>query len=188
MLAASGAVQIYFLAATQIASFWPSGIAWLDYAERVMQLPLGLMAALGSSLLAAHSPGAIGPARRRPSPPRRTGRSKQPSALPAGRRRPLDPARPMSAALFERGAFESSDAEGTALVLAALGLGLPFATVAKVLSQSPVRLRFLARGAHGHRRRPCPTVAAALALAWPLGPPGSRSGSASAVSAMRARW
>ena len=137
VLAASGAVQIFFLAATQIASFWPSGIAWLYYAERVMQLPLGLMAALGSSLLL-------------PELARRY-RAGEMQAIAAAQNRALEAAlllslpaaaalvilaRPMSAVLFERGAFESSDAEGTALVLAALSLGLPFATVAKVLSQS----------------------------------------------------
>jgi putative peptidoglycan lipid II flippase len=73
VLVASGAMQLFMLAATQIASFWPSGVSWLYYAERVMQLPLGLMAALGSCL---NSPAGIRRERRGPSWRRRTGRWK----------------------------------------------------------------------------------------------------------------
>jgi len=173
VLAASGAVQIFFLAATQIASFWPSGIAWLYYAERVMQLPLGLMAALGSSLLL-------------PELARRY-RAGEMQAIAAAQNRALEAAlllslpaaaalvilaRPMSAVLFERGAFESSDAEGTALVLAALSLGLPFATVAKVLSQSLFACGSLRAALMAAIAGLVLTVAGALALAWPLGPTG----------------
>ena len=50
-LVASGAVQLFVLVGTQVASFWPSGVSWLYYADRVMQLPLGFMAALASSVL-----------------------------------------------------------------------------------------------------------------------------------------
>ena len=81
-------------------------------------------------------------------------------------------ARPMSAVLFERGAFESSDAEGTALVLAALSLGLPFATVAKVLSQSLFACGSLRAALMAAIAGLVLTVAGALALAWPLGPTG----------------
>ena len=50
-LVASGAVQLFVLVGTQVASFWPSAVSWLYYADRVVQLPLGLMAALASSVL-----------------------------------------------------------------------------------------------------------------------------------------
>src|SRR5690606_38755889 len=49
---------------------------------------------------------------------------------------------PIASVLFERGAFDAADARGTALVLGALSLGLPFATAGKVLSQT-----LFARGA-----------------------------------------
>jgi putative peptidoglycan lipid II flippase len=173
VLVASGAVQIFFLAATQIASFWPSGVSWLYYAERVMQLPLGLMAALGSSLLLPEL------ARRHQAGELR--------ALVAAQNRALETAlllslpasaalvilaRPISTVLFERGAFEASDAEGTALVLMGLSLGLPFATAAKVLSQT-----LFARGSLRSALAAAlvglgVTVAASLLLAWPLGPTG----------------
>jgi putative peptidoglycan lipid II flippase len=173
VLVASGAVQIFFLAATQIASFWPSGVSWLYYAERVMQLPLGLMAALGSSLLLPelarhHQAGEVG-------------------ALVTAQNRALEVAlllslpasaalfilaRPMSTVLFERGAFEASDAEGTALVLMGLSLGLPCATAAKVLSQALFACGSLRAALAAAAVGLGATLAASLILAWLLGPVG----------------
>ncbi|MBA1155148.1 murein biosynthesis integral membrane protein MurJ [Microvirga mediterraneensis] len=173
VLVASGAMQIFILAATQIASFWPSGVSWLYYAERVMQLPLGLMAALGSGLLLPEL------ARRH--------RAGETRAVVAAQNRALEVAlllalpasaalivlaRPMSSVLFERGAFQSSDAEGTALVLMALSAGLPFATAAKVLSQTLFARGSLKVVLAAAMLGLALTVAASLLLAWPLGPTG----------------
>ncbi|MXQ11891.1 murein biosynthesis integral membrane protein MurJ [Microvirga makkahensis] len=142
-LFASGAVQLFVLAGTQVASFRPSGISWLYYAERVMQLPLGLMAALGASVLLPEL------ARRH--------RAGETAAIVSAQHRALEMALllavpagaalmilclPITTVLFERGAFLPADSEGTARVLAALSLGLPFATAGKVLSQT-----LFARGA-----------------------------------------
>ncbi len=173
VLAASGAVQIYFLAATQIASFWPSGVSWLYYAERVMQLPLGLMAGLSAGLLLPEL------ARRHQAGEKQALVTAQNRALevalllalPAGAAL-LILGRPISIVLFERGAFESSDAEGTALVLMALSLGLPFATVAKVLSQTLFACGSLRAALAAAGFGLAVTVAGALLLAWPLGPAG----------------
>jgi putative peptidoglycan lipid II flippase len=173
VLAASGAVQLFILAAAQIASFWPSGVSWLYYAERVMQLPLGLMAALGSSLLLPEL------ARRH--------QAGQTQAIVTAQNRALEVAlllalpasaalivlaRPMSRVLFERGAFQASDAEGTALVLVALSLGLPFATGAKVLSQTLFARGSLKAALAATVLGLALTVAASLLLAWPFGPTG----------------
>jgi len=173
VLAASGAVQVFLLAATQIASFWPSGVSWLYYAERVMQLPLGLVAALGSSLLL-------------PELARRYGADAT-DDLVAAQNRALDVAlllalpaaaallvlaRPVSTVLFERGAFDAADAEGTARVLMALSLGLPFATVAKVLSQTLFACGSLRAALAAAFAGLGATVAGGLLLAWPLGPVG----------------
>ncbi|MBQ0823653.1 murein biosynthesis integral membrane protein MurJ [Microvirga sp. HBU67558] len=173
VLAASGAVQLFLLAATQIASFWPSGVSWLYYAERVMQLPLGLMAALGSSLLLPEL------ARRH--------RAGEIQAVVAAQNRAIEVslmlalpasaaliilAGPMSRVLFERGAFGSSDAEGTAVVLMALSVGLPFATAAKVLSQTLFARGSLKAAVAAAGFGLAVTVVAALALAWPFGPAG----------------
>jgi putative peptidoglycan lipid II flippase len=142
-LVASGAVQLFVLAGTQVASFWPSAISWLYYAERVVQLPLGLIAALGASVLLPEL------ARRH--------RQGETTAIIDAQHRALEVALllalpasaalailgyPITVVLFERGAFTASDAQGAAWVLAALSLGLPFATLGKVLSQT-----LFARGA-----------------------------------------
>ncbi len=142
-LVASGAVQLFVLAGTIVASFWPSAISWLYYADRVMQLPLGLMAALGSSVLlpelarhhhAGETKAIIGSQHRALEMALLL-------ALPASAAL-LILSFPITRVLFERGAFLASDTQGTALVLAALSLGLPFATAGKVLSQT-----LFARGA-----------------------------------------
>ncbi|MBF9196547.1 murein biosynthesis integral membrane protein MurJ [Microvirga terrestris] len=173
VLVASGAVQIYFLAATQIASFWPSGVSWLYYAERVMQLPLGLIAGLSASLLLPEL------ARRHQAGERQALVTAQNRALevavllalPAGTALFIL-ARPISTVLFERGAFVSTDAEGTALVLMALSLGLPFATLAKVLSQTLFALNSVRTALAAFGLGLAMTVTASLLLAWPFGPTG----------------
>ena len=173
VLVASGAMQLFMLAATQIASFWPSGVSWLYYAERVMQLPLGLMAAVGSSLLLPEL------ARRHQAGETRAIVAAQNRALEVALLLALPAsaalfilARPMSSVLFERGAFQSSDAEGTALVLMALSVGLPFATAAKVLSQTLFARGSLRAALAAAIFGLALTVATSVALAWPLGPTG----------------
>jgi putative peptidoglycan lipid II flippase len=173
VLVASGAMQLFILAATQVASFWPSGVSWLYYGERVMQLPLGLMAALGSSLLLPEL------ARRHQAGETQAIVAAQNRALAVALLLALPAsaalfilARPMSSVLFERGVFESSDAEGTALVLMALSVGLPFATAAKVLSQTLFARGSLRAALTAAILGLALTVAAALPLAWPLGPTG----------------
>ncbi|MBF9233153.1 murein biosynthesis integral membrane protein MurJ [Microvirga alba] len=136
-LVASGAAQLFILVGTQIASFWPSGVSWLYYADRVVQLPVGLMAALGSSVLLPEL-----------ALRHRTGEA---NGIIAAQNRALEIAlllalpacvalgilaEPVASVLFARGAFTASDAQGTALVLMGLSLGLPFATLGKVLSQT----------------------------------------------------
>jgi putative peptidoglycan lipid II flippase len=136
-LAASGAAQLIILAGTQVASFVPSGLSWVYYAERLFQLPLGFVgAAVGTVLLpevaARHATGERG-------------------AVVAAQNRALDGgllialpaavalallARPIVSVLFERGAFGPEDTLATAAVLAGLAAGLPFAVVGKVLSQT----------------------------------------------------
>ncbi|MCB8819262.1 murein biosynthesis integral membrane protein MurJ [Microvirga rosea] len=136
-LVASGAVQLFVLAGTQVASFWPSGVSWLYYAERVMQLPLGLMAALAASVLlpelaSRHRDGgtdAVVVAQNRALALALF------LALPAAAALVIL-AEPISTVLFQRGAFDPQDARGTALVLMGLSAGLPFATAGKVLSQT----------------------------------------------------
>jgi putative peptidoglycan lipid II flippase len=136
-LMASGAPQLFVLVGTQVASFWSSGVSWLYYADRVMQLPLGFMAALASSVLL-------------PELARRF-RSGNAVTIVAAQNRAIGSAllmavpasialvmlaEPITVVLFRRGAFDDADAAGTALVLAGLSLGLAPATLAKVFSQT----------------------------------------------------
>ena len=81
-------------------------------------------------------------------------------------------ARPISTVLFEGGAFGSADTEGTALVLMALSLGMPFATVGKVLSQTLFALNSVRTALAAFGLGLAVTVTASLLLAWPLGPTG----------------
>ncbi|WP_414472528.1 murein biosynthesis integral membrane protein MurJ [Microvirga sp. M2] len=172
-LVASGAVQLFLLAGTQMASFWPSGISWLYYADRVMQLPLGLMAALGASVLLPELA--------------RHHRAGETDAIVSAQHRALEMALllalpasaallilafPVTVVLFERGAFQPSDSEGTARVLAALSLGLPFATAAKVLSQTLFARGALRKTVAGAVLGIVTTVAGGALLASFWGPPG----------------
>ncbi|NIX75582.1 murein biosynthesis integral membrane protein MurJ [Microvirga terricola] len=136
-LVASGAAQLFILVGTQIASFFPSGVSWLYYADRVVQLPVGLVAALGASVLlpeiALRHRG--GDAKAIIAAQNRALEIALLLALPACAALAIL-AEPIAAVLFERGAFTPADTKGTALVLMGLSLGLPFATLGKVLSQT----------------------------------------------------
>jgi putative peptidoglycan lipid II flippase len=136
-LAASAASQLMIVAATQVASFTPSAVSWLYYAERLFQLPLGFVGvAVGLVLLpemAARE--AAGDRVRFLEAQNRALEAALLLALPAALALGLL-ALPIASVLFERGAFGPEDSVGTALTLAGLSLGLPFAAVGKVLSQS----------------------------------------------------
>lgn len=132
----AGVMQINLLIGTLIASLLPTGaIAYLYYADRIYQLPLGVIGvAMGTALL-----------------PRLSRSLKNGDAADASRalNRGLELALfltlPAAVALavipeaivtvlFERGAFTAEDAQATGLVLAAYAFGLPAFVLVKVLS------------------------------------------------------
>ena len=183
-MAASGAAQLIILAGSQVASFVPAALSWVYYAERLFQLPLGLVgAAVGIVLLpevaARHATG-----------DRSSVVDAQNRALEAGLLLACPAAvalamlsRPMIAVLFERGAFGPEDTAGTAAVLAGVAAGLPFAAVGKVLTQTffgghDVRTPLLA-GVVGV----VVALAATALLAQALGPLGIGLGIASGFAA-----
>jgi putative peptidoglycan lipid II flippase len=136
-LVAGAAAQLFVLVGTQAASFLPSGLSWLYYADRIAQLPLGIIAsAAGVVLLPELAAGlALG---RRPAVIASQNRAIEMAlliALPASVALACL-ATPVTAVLFERGAFGPEDSRGTAAALFGLSLGLPFAVVGKVLSQT----------------------------------------------------
>jgi putative peptidoglycan lipid II flippase len=135
-LLAAGATQFILLAALQAASYNPSAVSHLHYADRLFQLPLGLIGvAVGVVLLpkiaAQLRAGDSGGFRDA------TSRALEGSlllALPAGAAL-LILAEPIVGVLLERGAFTARDRMETAAMLAGLSVGLPFAVAAKVLGQ-----------------------------------------------------
>ena len=131
---AGGVVQVNLLIGRQVASFFDGAIAWLSYADRLYQLPLGVIGiAIGVVLL--------------PDLSRRLQADDTPGgkdALSRATEMSLTLAVPAAVALlvipltlvsvlFERGAFDADDAAATALACAVYGLGLPAFVMQKVL-------------------------------------------------------
>lgn len=132
---AGGITQFNILIGTIIASIQESAVSFLYYADRIYQLPLGVVGiAIGVVLLPDLS---------------RSLRSGDDAAVSASQNRSLEfallltlPASvalfvvpgPIIQVLFERGAFTAADTEATALALAAFAWGLPAFVMIKVFS------------------------------------------------------
>jgi len=132
---AGGITQFNILIGTIIASMQESAVSFLYYADRIYQLPLGVVGiAIGVVLLPDLS---------------RSLRSGDDAAVSASQNRSLEfallltlPASvalfvvpvPIVQVLFERGAFTADDTEATALALAAFAWGLPAFVLIKVFS------------------------------------------------------
>jgi putative peptidoglycan lipid II flippase len=153
-LLAGGVVQINLLVGRQVASFFDGAIAWLSIADRLYQLPLGVVGiAVGVVLLPDLS-------RRLRAEDREGGRTAFNRAgeftlalsLPAAVALVVIPL-PLTSVLFERGAFSADDARATALAVAIYGVGLPAFVLQKVLqplyfaredTRTPFRLALVA--------------------------------------------
>ncbi len=123
---AGGVVQINLLVGRQVASFFEGAVAWLNYADRLYQLPLGVVGiAIGVVLLPDLS-------RRLRADDEAGGRDAFNRAseislaltVPAAVALMVIPL-PLVSVLFERGEFTSDDTAATALAVAVYGLGLP---------------------------------------------------------------
>ncbi len=134
-LLAGGVVQINLMVGRQVGSFFDGAVAWLSYADRLYQLPLGVVGiAIGVVLL--------------PDLSRRLKAGDGSGGRDAINRAPeLTLALTLPAAvalmgipveivrvLFERGAFVAADTWPTALAVAVYGAGLPAFVMQKVLS------------------------------------------------------
>ncbi|MGB3146639.1 MAG: murein biosynthesis integral membrane protein MurJ, partial [Paracoccaceae bacterium] len=131
---AGGVVQINLLVGRQVGSFFDGAIAWLSYADRLYQLPLGVVGiAIGVVLL--------------PDLSRRLKADDLPGSrhafcraaefalfltLPAAVALMVISV-PLISVLFQRGAFTAADTGPTALALAIYGAGLPAFVLQKVL-------------------------------------------------------
>lgn len=131
---AGGVVQINLLVGRQVASFFDGAIAWLSYADRLYQLPLGVVGiAVGIVLLPDLS-------RRLQAGDTEGGREAYNRAMelslaltiPAAVALIVVPI-PLVEVLFERGAFTTDDTAATALAVAVYGLGLPAFVMQKAL-------------------------------------------------------
>ena len=131
---AGGVVQINLLIGRQIASQFDGAIAWLNYADRLYQLPLGVVAiAIGVVLLPDLS-------RKLEANDTVGGRDAFNRAtelslaltIPASVALIVIPL-PLISVLFQRGAFAFTDAQATAWAVAIYGLGLPAFVLQKTL-------------------------------------------------------
>jgi putative peptidoglycan lipid II flippase len=131
---AGGVVQINLLVGRQVGSFFDGAIAWLTNADRLYQLPLGVVGiAIGIVLLPDIS-------RRLKAGDTDGGRHAYNRAtefalfltVPAAVALVVA-AYPLISVLFKRGAFLQADVGPTALALAIYGVGLPAFVLQKVL-------------------------------------------------------
>jgi putative peptidoglycan lipid II flippase len=131
---AGGVVQINLLVGRQVGSFFDGAIAWLSFADRLYQLPLGVVGiAVGVVLLPDLSrrlrAGDTDGGRDALS---RAGEISMALTIPAAVALVVIPV-PIVAVLFQRGAFGADDTAATALALAVYGAGLPAFVLQKVL-------------------------------------------------------
>jgi putative peptidoglycan lipid II flippase len=132
---AGGVMQINLLVGRQVGSFFDGAVAWLAYADRLYQLPLGVVgAAIGVVLLPdlARRLGA-GDAQGGRDAVNRAAEFTLALTLPAAVALVLIPG-PIVSVLFERGAFAPADSAATALAVAVYGAGLPAFVLQKVIS------------------------------------------------------
>ncbi len=131
---AGGVVQVNLLIGRQVASWFDGAVAWLSYADRLYQLPLGVVGiAIGVVLLpdlsrrlrAEDTEGSRNAFNR-------AGEMALALTVPAAVALCVIPL-PLVSVLFERGAFDAVDAEATALAVAVYGAGLPAFVLQKVL-------------------------------------------------------
>ncbi|MEO1641460.1 MAG: murein biosynthesis integral membrane protein MurJ [Pseudomonadota bacterium] len=131
---AGGVVQINLLVGRQVASFFEGAVAWLSYADRLYQLPLGVVGiAIGIVLLPDLSrrlEAGDGPGGRDAF--NRASEISLALTVPAAVALMVIPL-PLVSVLFERGAFGADDTANTALAVAIYGLGLPAFVLQKTL-------------------------------------------------------
>ena len=134
-LIAGGITQINLLVSTMIASIQDSAASWLYYADRIYQLPLGVIGiAIGIVLLPEL-------ARRLRASDLAGVQSSQNRALEISMLLTVPSAIALMAfpqaiiqVLFERGAFTAVDTRATSIALAAFAAGLPAFVIIKIFS------------------------------------------------------
>ncbi|MFV0245294.1 MAG: murein biosynthesis integral membrane protein MurJ [Qingshengfaniella sp.] len=186
---AGGVVQVNLLVGRQVASFFEGAVAWLAYADRLYQLPLGVVGiAVGVVLLPDLSRRlAAGDAAGGRFALSRAGELSLALTIPAAVALVVI-AEPLISVLFQRGAFDATDSAHTALAVAIYGAGLPAFVLQKVLqpvyfarenTRSPFRFALVAMGVNaglaaglapvmGWSAAAIGTTLAAWAMVWQL--------------------
>jgi putative peptidoglycan lipid II flippase len=141
MIANSGP-QLLIVTGAIIASASPSTVSWLYFANRLIELPLGLIGVAMGTVLVSEMTDALS-SERQESIAHAQSRGLE---LAAGLALPaslglLVLSEPIVRILFEHGAFTATDTAATAQALALLALGLPAHALVKALSPA-----FFARG------------------------------------------
>ena len=168
---AGGAMQINLMVGSVIASFFDGVVAWLTYADRLYQLPLGvvgiavgivLMPDLSRRLKLGDEAGAVHSLNR-------SAEFALALTLPATVALMLIPVE-IARAVFERGAYTAEDAAMTGLATALFATGLPAFVLNKTLtpaffaaedSKTPLRLSLWAMGINTVL-----AIGGALTLGW----------------------
>ena len=151
---AGGVVQVNLLVGRQVASFFEGSIQYLNLADRLYQLPLGVVAiAIGVVLLPELSRRLqAGDGAQGRDAMNRAGEFALLLTLPAAVALVVIP-QPLISVLFERGKFGSQDVAATAMAVAIYGFGLPSFVMQKVLqplyfaredTRSPFRFALIA--------------------------------------------
>jgi putative peptidoglycan lipid II flippase len=157
-MVANAAPQLLIVAGAIIASTSPSAVSWLYYANRLIELPLGIVGVAIGTVLVPQLTRAV--------------RGEDAAAAGEGQSRGLELAvglalpaalglivlsRPIVQLLFEHGAFGAADTTATARALSLLALGLPAHVLVKAISAT-----FFARD---DTRTPLVATLAGLAVA-----------------------
>jgi len=141
MIASSGP-QLLIVTGAIIASMSPSAVSWLYFANRLIELPLGMVGVAMGTVLIPEITRALG-SDDKPALIKAESRGLE---LAAGLALPaafglIVLREPIVRVLFEHGAFTAADTRATALALGCLALGLPAHVLIKALSPA-----FFARG------------------------------------------
>lgn len=134
-LVASGIPQITVIAGVMVASASRGAVSWIYYANRLIELPLGIVGiAVGTVLVPAFAHAIRGGDKRELAQVESRGIELALGlALPAALAL-TSLAEPIVRVLFERGAFTAGDTAATAAALAAFALGLPGHVLVKTFS------------------------------------------------------
>jgi putative peptidoglycan lipid II flippase len=132
-LIATGVPQLKLIAITAIASASPAAVSWLYYANRLYELPLGVVSVAIAAVIVPRiaSGAAAGDDRALAAAQSRAYEIALGLAFPAATGFALL-ANPIAGGLFERGAFGPQDTAAVAAALAAISAGLPGHVLEKV--------------------------------------------------------